>query len=126
MTDSYIIEMSERCIRGNECDKCLYYELGRPDCMSAIIGCQKAEIERLREDNEALNDAIDSALDIVNGNYEIGRIAGIKEFAELLKNKDGNDFVKSDYESRDEIYWFDQLEYENFVDNLVKEKVGKE
>ena len=49
MTDNDIIEMSERCIRGNECDKCLYYELGRPDCMSAIISCQKEEIERLEK-----------------------------------------------------------------------------
>lgn len=176
MTDNNIIEMSERCIRGNECDKCLYYELGRPDCMFAIMNCQKAEIkrlqklvadnetiqeyegltpeqqlnlfrnkyytdgsatergiianaineilplyycqlkyidnlnfdvetyrlrwakatakldaaeaeiERLKEDNEALNDAIDSALDIVNGNYEIGRTAGIKEFVEKMKD----------------------------------------
>ena len=64
------------------------------------------------------------ALDIVNSNYQIGRTDGIKEFVERLKGKDGNEFIKSAYEGKDEIYWFDQPEYESFVDNLGKELVG--
>lgn len=126
MTDNEIIKALECCIDSSHFGDC--FELGCP--MASADGCdsyednkllksaldlinrQKAEIERLEEDNEALNSAVDSALDIVNSNYQIGRTAGIKEFWEKL-----NHLIKT----HDLIRGVDRV-----IDDIAKEMIGEE
>ena len=120
MTDNEIIKALEGC----SCDT---LELALD-----LINRQKAEIERYeKENNEKFNkwEVLDRRTkERYSQLYEeaksVLRAKAIEEFAERLKEKDGNEFIKSDYEGKDEIYWFDQPEYESFVDNLVKEMVG--
>lgn len=57
--------------------------------------------------------------------YKNGYKAGIKEFAEKIKAKNGNYFLESWYESADICYEFNQEEFESFVDNLVQEMTKK-
>ena len=143
MTDNEIIKALE-CHKARKlktCSKCpllniegCAYKLSQ--YALDLINRQKAEIASLKEDNEALNDAIDSVLDIVNSNYRIGRTDGIKEFAERLKANERehcqwcNHSNKGSRSERcDEIidghsrcYAF--LKFESKLDNLVKEMVG--
>lgn len=143
MTDIYIIGMSERCIRGKECDKCPYYELGRPDCMLELIKRQKAGIDSLNfnietyrlmwakatakldtaeAEIERLNNTIDDILDrqplLVEWAEKYAKADAIKEFAELVKAEMDN-LSRMDYHC--EPYF---LVSKSFIDNLVKERIG--
>lgn len=127
MTDNEIIRALEchenLSANRNACERCPilnHWDCGGKMASNALslIKRQKAEIERLKEDNEALNSAVNSALDIVNSNYLIGRTDGIKEFAEKLKE------CKCSYDLPD-YHCFDAVEIED-IDNLVKEMVGEE
>ena len=44
-----------------------------------------------------------------------------KEFAEKVKEIDGNLFLKADYDGADEFMWFDNESYETYIDNLLNE-----
>ena len=96
MTDNEIIKSLECCVEGTSesCLSCVLRLTPYPACKTLVekhtldlIKRQKAEIERLEEDNEALNSAVSSALDIVNSNYQNGRLEAIKEFMDRLEKK---------------------------------------
>lgn len=117
MTDKEIKKALECCsTNGRTCEECPYDgqttdeifcdEKLQADALD-IINHYNAEIERLKEDNDALNNAIDSALDIVNGNYQIGRSAGIKELAEKLKK-----------------HFYYNSAIQHIIDNFAKEVEG--
>ena len=112
MTDNEIIKALECCIKGS-CDECPAYAMncGAKVPMAfalALINRQWAEIERLEEDNEALNSAVDSALDIVNSNYQIGRAEAIEQFAKKIQRH------------------CTSIELNAYIDTLVEETVGEE
>ena len=48
----------------------------------------------------------------------------INQFAEKMKNKDGNEFVVSWFESKDECYEFDNDAYEKFIDDTKEEMMS--
>ena len=120
----------------NDYENAMYTEIMK-DALD-LINHQKAEVERLKENNEALNSAVSSALDIVNSNYQNGRADAIKEFVERLKANEREHCQwcnHSNKGSRSE--WCDELidghcrclgfsKFESKLDNLVKEMVGKE
>lgn len=116
MTDNEIIKALECCSKA-DCNNCPASKFG--NCIDivmeeaiALIDRQKGEVERLKEDNEALNSAVSSALDIVNSNYQNGRAEAIKEFADKLKKKLARTLL---YLSRTLI---------EDIDDLVREMVG--
>ena len=129
-----VIEAGERCVHGNECDKCPYYELGRPDCMLKLINGQRAGIDSLNFDVETyrlrwtkatarldaaeaeikrLNNTIDDILDrqplLVERAEKYAKADAIKEFSERLKKA---------------FYYNDAIKHN--IDNLAKEMIGND
>lgn len=96
MTDNEIIKALE-CVSGKVlyCRNCPYSKkFPQPTkCKEAcakdaldLINRQKAEIERLKEDNEIKSQKRANIFEITNA-YERGRAEAVKEFAERLKGK---------------------------------------
>ena len=87
-----------------------------------LINRQRAEIERLKEENKKLNLMVESIDDYMNplpfktdfdNAIETAKSEAVKEFAERLKKV----WFDIGYESPD-------VDFEDFIDNLVKEMVG--
>ncbi|WP_448901245.1 hypothetical protein [Eubacterium sp.] len=96
-----IIKRLERCVkRGNR-----NYNT---DIVLDLINCQKAEIERLNKKVEELSDVLSDTI-------KIQYAEAYKEFAERLKEKWSNNY----YDSPD-------VDFDEFVDNLLKEMLGEE
>lgn len=96
-----IIKRLEQCVkRGNR-----NYDT---DIVLDLINRQKAEIERLSKKAEELSDVLS---DIIKIQYA----EAYKEFAERLKEKWSNNY----YDSPD-------VDFDEFVDNLLKEMLGEE
>lgn len=81
--------------------------------LKQFINRQKAEIELLKE--------ILCTSKVLTATCAGVRIKTAKEFAEKIKEKNGNDFLRSWYEGADECYEFNQEAFEEFIDNLLKE-----
>ena len=121
-TDDEIIKALELCAKLDhsfeECDKCPYKgecdtkDGNMPADALALINCQKAEIENLNIELQAMRGAANS----YKMRYETARAEAIKEFAERAKEK-MNNLARMEYGS-DEIYF---LVGKSFIDNLVKE-----
>lgn len=102
MTDNEIIRSME-CVIGNDvnCSECAYQKvLPFPSCrmMCAknaldLINRQKAEIEKLKQENEFCHKTITEnaqrALEVAVEEIEKAKAEAIKEFAERLKEKFG-------------------------------------
>lgn len=73
---------------------------------------QKAEIERLNKKVEELSDVLSDTIKI---RYAEAKAEAYKEFAEYLKEKWSNNY----YDSPD-------VDFDEFVDNLLKEMLGEE
>ena len=118
MTDNKIIKTLECCsVEGMECSQCPNKDIGI-GCITLtltnaldLIKRQEAELEDLREIV-----FMDRSEAIKNLKTEAR-----KEFAEKIKEKNGNDFLRSWYEGADECYEFNQEAFEMFIDNLLKE-----
>lgn len=118
MKDNEIIKALECCsVNGMECSQCPNKDMGI-GCVTLtltnsfdLIKRQKAEIEDLREIV-----FMDRSEAIKSLKAEVR-----KEFAERLKEKNGDDFITEWYESADICYEFNQEEFEAFIDNLLKE-----
>ena len=84
-----------------------------------IVEQQQSEIDRLKNDNEILSKNADTAfqdgLNETQDLYAEQVFEAVKEFAEHLKEKWSN----NDYYSPD-------VDFDEFVDNLLKEIVGEE
>ena len=103
MTDNEIIKRLERCVkRGNR-----NYDT---DIVLDLIKRQKAEIDELQIENKSLR----SAANCYKLHYNEARTEAYKDFAEYLKEE----WFNNDYDSPD-------VDFDEFVDNLVKEMVGK-
>ena len=123
MNDSEIIKGLQCCIKvetESDCAEygCPYYP--EKDCLKKngedilnLISRQKAEIELLKE--------ILCTSKVLTATCAGVRIKTAKEFAEKIKEKNGNDFLRSWYEDADECYEFNQEAFEKFIDNLLKE-----
>lgn len=122
MTDNEIIKVLE-CCRDCKCKDCPCYnketdgckELDEQDILD-LINRQKAEIKRLREENEIKNSKRANIFEITNA-YGRGKIAGRKEFAERLKTET---FLAKEKGSVEHTLWIDE------IDNLLKEMEGEE
>lgn len=96
-----IIKRLERCVkRGNR-----NYNT---DIVLDLINRQKAEIERLYKRVEELSDVLSNTI-------KIRYAEAYKDFAEHLKEKWSNNY----YDSPD-------VDFDEFVDNLLKEMLGEE
>jgi surface antigen len=51
--------------------------------------------------------------------YKNGYANAVKKFATKVKEKNGNGFIESWYESGDECYEFNQEKFEEFIDSIV-------
>ena len=114
MTDNEIIEALECCGREN-CFGCPYRgkcHQGNPMIKDVLdlITRQQAEVERLNVLIKTKNKLIKGLYQSIS--YDYDRV--IKEFAERLKHS----FFDNGYESPD-------IDFDYFVDNLVKEMVGE-
>ena len=111
------------------CDECPLYCVGA-NCPSFelhryaldLINRQKAEIERLKECPKCVYEYDDEVMEYcVQGpcpnfkTVEQIKAEAYKEFAERLKNK----WFDERYDSPD-------VDFDDFIDNLLKERVGKE
>lgn len=76
---------------------------------------QKAEFERLQ--NNYANMAKHCLILIQENTNNV-----IKEFAEKIKEIDGNEFIEEWYESADICYAFNNDEFKAFIDKLVEEE----
>ena len=117
MTDKEIIKALECCYRkgGTPCRDCPFNKF--EDCNDVLmadyvfnlIKRQQAEIERLKIENQAFRSAANS----YKLHYNEARTEAVKEFAKRLKKV----WWDNRYESPD-------VDFDDFVDNLVKEIVG--
>ena len=113
-TDEQIIKALEYCstdVRENTCPKCAFYKKHRCstlmlNAVSDIINRQKAEIERLGNQNTLL---LKKKCKDINTARKIIKSEAIKEFAERLKERRGLNQMCIAIVSKNEI------------DNLVKE-----
>ena len=127
MTDNDIIKALECCKDSYfscECDCCPYIRGARKDCNGDLmcdaldlINRQKAEIERLTEDNFIKSQKRANIFEIANA-YERGRAEAITEFAERLKEKAkmGKGYLGNVYHSVDVCY----------IDQIAKEMKGEQ
>ena len=132
MTDAEIIKALECCTtKGAKCSDCpAFKKVDRSDCKKYFRGAidlinrQKAEIERLKNENDILSKNADTAFqDGLNEAQDLYaeqvkaeiKSEAIKEFAEHLKEKWSNNY----YDSPD-------VDFDEFVDNLLKEMVGED
>ena len=116
MTDKEIIKASECCYRkgGTPCRDCPFNEF--EDCNDVLmadyvfnlINRQQEEIERLKEQPYTFQIEVSKKIE-----SEI-KSKAVKEFAERLKKV----WWDNGYESPD-------VDFDDFVDNLVKEMVGE-
>ena len=98
-----IIKRSEQCVKcGNR-----NYDT---DIVLDLINRQKAEIERLNKKVEELSDVLSDTIKI---RYAEAKAEAYKEFAEHLKEEWFNNL----YDSPD-------VDFDEFVDNLLKEMFG--
>lgn len=85
----------------------------------------KDEIERLKEENENLKINNLKEIRAINENLinqlRLHKSEVRKEFAEKVKEVDGNSFLKEGYDGADEFLWFDNESYETYIDDLLKE-----
>lgn len=116
LTDEEIIKRLERCVkRGNR-----NYDT---DIVLDLINRQKSEIERLKSANDEKFRQWDMLAektkqhyaDLYNEAKDILKAEAYKEFAEKLKNK-----------WFDERYYSPDVDFDDFIDNLLKEMVGEE
>ena len=113
MTDNEIIKALECCSREN-CFSCPYRgkcHQGNPMITDSLnlITRQQLEIEKLNKEIQITKDAytmLQTKIEIINSK-------AVEEFAERLKDS----FFDNGYESPD-------VDFDYFVDNLVKEMVG--
>ena len=131
MTDNEIIKALEWCGTHDHCNtgKCPAHRdmRGDDDCMTSLIKSaldlinrQKAEIERLTEENTAIKETLEHHINIslkslleLRDKLANAKSEAIKEFAERLKEKaDGGFWQEHSYVSTDDI------------DNLVTEMIG--
>ena len=128
MTDKEIIKALECCHTGEECYKC-EFQPSKQD-RKGTVGCslqmmkqalglinrQKAEIERLNEENKRLLSMLfRKARGVSKVVKNIIKTEAIKEFAERLKKKG----------FADEYYEHESIVYVQDIDNLVREMVGE-
>lgn len=100
-----IIKRLERCVkRGNR-----NYNT---DIVLDLINRQKAEIERLNKKVEELSDVLSDTIKI---RYAEAKAEAYKEFAEHLKEEWFNNYYDSP-----------NVDFYEFVDNLLKEMLGEE
>ena len=114
MTDNEIIKALESEVKSAEYVDSYYcngVDLTLIKSAIDLINRQKAEIEELKIENKSLR----SAANCYKLHYNEARTETYKEFAEHLKEKWSN----NDYDSPD-------VDFDEFVDNLLKEMVGKE
>ncbi len=111
MTDNDIIKALELCVAGRCSKKCPY--AGDDDCQEHngndildLINRQKAEIERLEVELDAMRGAANS--------YKMHFDKAIKEFAEAIKEKAGIRFLGDDKH-------FAYVITASHLDNLAKE-----
>lgn len=125
MTDKEIIKALECCyVAIEKCRECPYdkYTSGE-GCFRTmyidtinLINRLQAENERLQTENLILSQKRANIFEIINA-VERGRIRGIKEFAERLK------------EETNKVYYVESIALLNvheIINNLVKEMVGEE
>lgn len=117
MTDNEIIKALE-CLRGNafDCGECPYCSCYPAPCEQqvakdalSLINRQKAEIEKLKGSTIVSN---------IMESQRIKREAkakAYKEFAEIIKDK----WFDNRYDSPD-------VDFDDFISNLLKEMVGEE
>ena len=116
MTDNEIIKALKCCnkpIGENSCTECAFYHSGK--CSSNMLNAaldlikrQKAEIERLNIELQAMRSAANS----YKKHYETAKSEAIKEFAEKLKEYSFLDNLSLD--GKETVYVDD-------IDNLVEE-----
>ena len=112
MTDNEIKEALECCLKNEiDCHGCPYEEYSKRDCTDRfyadvieLINRQKAEIERLCEQNVRLNKECDYYIRVATAKSE-----AIKEFAERLKEHTHN------------IEFYGEIVTTSRIDKLVKE-----
>lgn len=124
LTDNEIIKGLQCCIKvetESDCAEygCPYYP--EKDCLKKngedilnLISRQNEEIGRLEE-------ILGGTSKVLTATCAGVRIKARKEFAEKIKEKNGNDFLRSWYEGADECYEFNQEAFEAFIDSLVEE-----
>lgn len=126
MTDN-IIKALECCSKALGCGKCFVF--GDEECKCALIGFaldlinrQKAEIERLKECPKCIYEYDGNTTEYcIQGpcsnfkTVEQIKSEAYKEFAEHLKERWSNNY----YDSPD-------VDFDEFVDNLLKEMVGED
>ncbi len=144
MTDNEIIKALECCTtKGAKCSDCpAFKKVDRSDCKKYfrgaidIINRQQEDIDELKHEREVFIEDIHCSADKINEQLEeierlnnnisamvvtlrnsakATRNEAIKEFAERLKLS----FFNNGYESPD-------VDFDYFIDNIVKEFVGKE
>lgn len=111
MTDEQIIKALECCYIHSACTGCPCAG-SDVDCLVGVgegaidlINNQKADIERLREDNSSLNETVSNLLN----QFKNIKSEAIKEFVERLKAGS---------------IWVDLVSFTR-IDNILKEMVGK-
>ena len=112
MSDNEIVKALECCIGGKSCKDCpCYVDFNNANCGQALkgaidlIGGQKAEIAKLKAENELLLDEVKMEVE----NRTKAKTEAVKEFAERLKQEL---FVCSGrYDTK----------YKRCIDNLLKE-----
>ena len=114
MLDNEIIKAADVCSNSPNCNGCPCNKDG-VDCIGVtdilgVINRQKAEIERLREENKNFAD--------IGKMYSEIKAEAIKEFAERAKSLVHHTVVSS-------VYGVMLSISENAFDNLVKEMVGE-
>ncbi len=116
MTDNEIIKaLEEWSERGMT-----FCNVGMTEFARNILGLinrQKAEIERLKTHKEHSKLLIQR----LKKKILVFQSEARKEFAEKVKEIDGNLFLKADYDGADEFMWFDNESYETYIDNLLNE-----
>ena len=149
MTDKEIIKALECCFMEQQCNYCPLYKEHSADCLDtvlknahALITRQQAENENLKVENQSLRSAANSlkmhyeeaqaeieSLKIFRGyakkrasdyktmrdKYLNAKSEAVKEFAERLKYV----WWENGYESPD-------VDFDDFIDNLIKEMVGED
>ena len=113
MTDKEITKALELCANNGDCKECAInpHKGNYGYCTSLaikasldLINRQKAEIERLKPFR-------DTAYEVLAGYYAIAKAEAIQEFAERLKSR----LITVTY-----------MNFDDTIDNLVKEMVGGE
>lgn len=130
MTDNEIMQ-ALKCCSVFDCDSCPLCSYGDTSVVCSgylygeiidLINRQRAEIERLKEENKKLNLMVESIDDYMNplpfktdfdNAIETAKSEAVKEFVERLKKV----WFDIGYESPD-------VDFEDFIDNLVKGMVG--